>query len=804
MRLDLCFRISTYLTLAMASLCLGYAEAAFLPAIVIFGAAMGVVLLTAFCVEGRWALSMLAANLLGFAIAAGSAVWIAWYFIHPPAAVAETTGAATAVLPYLGPVVMILMLAKLFRPKQVHDYWLLHSIGLLQVVLACVLASDATFGLCLLGYVACFLWSLSLFHLYRGQRAMQESQSAPGRKLLGLAERPRSPWKLLGTVQAGGWTAVIVLGGLVIFLCTPQHGELHWDPLKALKGPDPATMTTGFAEGIDLNLTGNLETNDAVVIEVSAEDNDHRPKLDLGQEQRWRGMTLDDYDKGRWYNDYYHDFLNIGHPQGDPPLPDLGPDQYTLTLTVDTRQVKQLFLAEPVIVDPGSKVVPVEFVKDPRKPDVGRKWQWLRQSGDEYLWPKPPLQGRKHRYKQRVAAVPQPDLHPPLHTTRDYEERLRHQPVPEVAEETRRILGRLVEQGKLARRHIELLPRANVIRRELEQILQKRPPRRRDVPNMVLAREHQEQVARALSEYLAFAGEYKYSLSLERRDTTLDPTADFLRNVKQGSCEPFAGALALMLRSQGIPTRVVVGFRGQDSQGNGEYVVRQSHAHSWVEALIWRADGRGDWEQSWLTLDPTPVLEAGATSGDRWAWLLRGRSLAQVFWANYILNYNAGQQADAVAALGGLVLAARRTHWAYVMGRSPFLSLQWWLRAVAELAVVVVAVVGLVLLRRRLRWRWNRRQRPAPGTGFYRDLLAVLARYCRLAPAPSQTPLEFGAVAAEALQARTGNAALAQVPGQIAVLFYRVRYGHRSLSPGEQAEVDGQIADLAGTLRALK
>ena len=37
---------------------------------------------------------------------------------------------------------------------------------------------------------------------------------------------------------------------------------------------------------------------------------------------------------------------------------------------------------------------------------------------------------------------------------------------------------------------------------------------------------------------------------------------DFLVNVKQGHCERFASALALMLRSQGIPSRVVVGFRG--------------------------------------------------------------------------------------------------------------------------------------------------------------------------------------------------------------------------------------------------
>jgi transglutaminase-like putative cysteine protease len=559
-------------------------------------------------------------------------------------------------------------------------------------------------------------------------------------------------------------------------------------------------MKTGFSEGIDLTLTGNLETDDAVVIEVAAVDADNRPKLDLNQEQRWRGMTLDDYDKGRWYNYTYHDFVNIGGYQGfDPPLPDLGPEQFTLTLAVDTRQVKQLFLAEPVIVEPGLNRVPVEFQRDNRRPDTGRKWQWFRQAGDEYVWPKPPLvKGGKYNYKQRVAAVPQPDLHPTLHHGLDYDERLRRQPVPEVAEETQRILDRLVAQGKLTPKHVALHPRSDVVR---ERLLPRRPRRRKDVPRLAIADEYQEQVARALSEYLAFGGEYKYSLSLQWQDTGLDPTADFLRNGKQGSCEPFAGALALMLRSVGVPTRVVIGFRGQESKGGGEYVIRQSHAHSWVEALIWHPDGRGNWEQVWLSLDPTPALQAGADAEGGWAWLFRGRSLGQAFWSNFILNYNTGQQAGAVQTLGRMVLAARP----YLTGRSRFLSLEWWLRAVADVAVVAGAVVALVFLRRRLRWRWNRRPRqPLVGGGFYQRMLAVLARHCRLAPAAAQTPREFGASAGAALRVQTGNAALAQVPAQVAALFYRVRYGHRPLSVGEQVEVDGQIDDLARTLRALK
>ena len=80
-------------------------------------------------------------------------------------------------------------------------------------------------------------------------------------------------------------------------------------------------------------------------------------------------------------------------------------------------------------------------------------------------------------------------------------------------------------------------------------------------------------------------------MNLEHQDSNLDPTEDFLRNVKQGHCERFATGLTLMLRSAGIPCRLVVGFRGADAKNslepdNGWYVVRQSHAHAWVEALV--------------------------------------------------------------------------------------------------------------------------------------------------------------------------------------------------------------------------
>ena len=115
-----------------------------------------------------------------------------------------------------------------------------------------------------------------------------------------------------------------------------------------------------------------------------------------------------------------------------------------------------------------------------------------------------------------------------------------------------------------------------------------------------------------LERYLARSGKYSYSLALPRHDRDVDPVVDFLCNVRQGHCERFACGLTVMLRSEGIPARMVAGYRGVDNQGDGIYHVRQSHAHAWVEALVERPGPDGRLEHRWLTLDPTPGDDAEA------------------------------------------------------------------------------------------------------------------------------------------------------------------------------------------------
>ena len=77
------------------------------------------------------------------------------------------------------------------------------------------------------------------------------------------------------------------------------------------------------------------------------------------------------------------------------------------------------------------------------------------------------------------------------------------------------------------------------------------------------------------------------------------PLVDFLLNSRRGFCQQFAGAMAVMLRSLGIPSRVAVGYTGgQYDPGRKAYLVLDRDAHAWVE--VW-FPGEG-----WIPFDPTP------------------------------------------------------------------------------------------------------------------------------------------------------------------------------------------------------
>ncbi len=98
-----------------------------------------------------------------------------------------------------------------------------------------------------------------------------------------------------------------------------------------------------------------------------------------------------------------------------------------------------------------------------------------------------------------------------------------------------------------------------------------------------------------------------------------NPLDAFLFEDRNGYCQHFSGAMALLLRMGGVPARVAVGFSpGRLDKAKGEYVVRDLDAHSWVEAYYPT--------YGWVTLDPTPsAAPAREQVADQQAALTRPR-----------------------------------------------------------------------------------------------------------------------------------------------------------------------------------
>ena len=103
-------------------------------------------------------------------------------------------------------------------------------------------------------------------------------------------------------------------------------------------------------------------------------------------------------------------------------------------------------------------------------------------------------------------------------------------------------------------------------------------------------------VVLALESWLRSRGGFRYD---EQPPSTSGarPLVDFVTTTKAGYCQHFAGAMTVMLRLLGIPSRVAVGFTSGTFR-DGSWIVTDHDAHAWVEVWFPR--------YGWIPFDPTP------------------------------------------------------------------------------------------------------------------------------------------------------------------------------------------------------
>ena len=326
--------------------------------------------------------------------------------------------------------------------------------------------------------------------------------------------------------------------------------------------------------------------------------------------------------------------------------------------------------------------------------------------------------------------------------------------------------------------------------------------------------------ARALEEYLRDSGRFSYSLHMEVSDHNLDPVVDFLVNKKEGHCEYFASALALLLRSIDIPARVVNGFKGGDWNDLTQTMnVRQKHAHSWVEAYVGFDPDR---RPIWITLDPTPSNERAASIAHVGGLAGNFRPITDLIrhiWVFYVVGYDRDRQNRLLyAPMQQMVGWVRENYNKLVaLGKKGFAllfrfedisSFISWRGGIVTFLGLLLAIGLMILLyrlgQRVLRWLRGPVVDSASltaGTLFYRRLTQLLAQL-ELERTPFETQGEFAVRAARFLTSQSPSTqSVADVPGEVVDAFYRVRFGHLELEPGSLEELDARLDALEASMK---
>jgi hypothetical protein len=264
-----------------------------------------------------------------------------------------------------------------------------------------------------------------------------------------------------------------------------------------------------------------------------------------------------------------------------------------------------------------------------------------------------------------------------------------------------------------------------------------------------------------------------------------DPLADFLLNVRAGHCEYFATAMAVMLRTQGISTRIVNGFLpGEFNEAAGAFTVRQSDAHSWVEVYFPET-------RSWVAFDPTPV--GGRTvpvRGGLAATLSKYAEAFELIWFQYVIGYDKQEQRSLATSLNNQLFGYKRSL-GNVMDDLRRDRQPWLWKLIYLIAFVPFALIGWFLLQRLrgIGWRrgfkrWRTASEPeTSAVDFYQRLVTLLAQ-AGIKREPHQTPLEFSSVVGT-IEAQA-----------ITRAYNRVRYGAEKLSRSEQQKIEQLLSNL--------
>ena len=287
--------------------------------------------------------------------------------------------------------------------------------------------------------------------------------------------------------------------------------------------------------------------------------------------------------------------------------------------------------------------------------------------------------------------------------------------------------------------------------------------------------------ARAIFEFFVTpANHFVYSTST-KTGTSGNDLLDFLNN-RVGFCQQYAAAMAVMLRLEQIPARVVIGYTHRSPDQNGKFTVSTQDAHAWVEAYF---DGAG-----WVPFDPTPLQQQDP---------LRAAALA---WAPHPELTNASDPGTAVPRVSN---SAGQTAGLGASSAAPGSSGgsggPGWLFWTMVAAVLFVGAVFLTPAAVRLERRRARLRAARAGPDPLWAELADTATDLGYVWSPVRTPRQVeGWLRDEAVSGSDAEAALHSLATAVEVS----RYAPPTSQPAAEADLVSDLREVEASLRARR
>jgi transglutaminase-like putative cysteine protease len=380
------------------------------------------------------------------------------------------------------------------------------------------------------------------------------------------------------------WTTNVMAAGafaltLLFFFLIPRVGVGFFQ-----NNHGESLRTTGFSEHVDLGVIGPVKQDPSIVMRVELPDRTgHDSK---GEFLYLRGVAYNRYDGKSWSNSLLHRRMLTEFPEGTFTLrtPDTKP-------SAAARQLRQEILLEPL--------------------------------DTTVLFGTPfPTSVKGHFLSVQSDLTGSLSLPYPLHTRSQYTV----YSSPTTLNAAEKQASALLYPDFILQQYLQV-PVVN------EQILELARQITRPATSIAQA------VALVHTHLLTH---YRYNLDVPSLQSS-HPLEDFLLTRKTGYCEHYATAMVVMLRTVGIPARLVTGFLATEwNEFGGYYTVRQRDAHAWVEVYFPQS--------GWITMDPTPPSPdaAGAT------WLQSANSAMdsiRLQWDRLFVHYSAHDQFTVVQGI---------------------------------------------------------------------------------------------------------------------------------------------------------